>query len=354
MNLFEAVEGRRSEDLATQVLLVLLESPAFRELQRLFYQLILRDGLLLCTEARQFRVATQESDTRLGRPDLKVEGEDTLLLVENKFSALFSPNQLPRYVEILEQAGRATSALALVCPNHMRTRYEQDALKQFGDRGARFPSVAELQAHLRTRNIKLFIVTWEELLRVLDSGHFLVTELASFVRERFLVHVEFTAEEVRRIMSTEIPEMLKKLFKLVDRIKGEIGGQGIEPGRSSQSVRVLGFSLSKNGIGFYFGYMFDLWIKYETPLFLKTSPTWGGNGRLREDALLQAEFVKETDNDFFLPIRLQEGDEAAVLAAVIAQLQQAIDGIARTPATGEQAAAVPVQPAQPTEQQPTT
>lgn len=336
MNLFEAVAGRRSENLATQALLVILESPAFRELQRLFYQLLLRDGALLYTEDRQFRVSTQESDARLGRPDLKIEGEDTLVLLENKFSALFSPNQLPRYAEMLEQARKGTSVLVLLCPQYKRTGYELDAVRQFGDRGMRLPTFTELQAHLLTLNIRLLVVTWEELLRVMDSGHFLVTELASFIRERFLVHVEFTATEVRRIMSTEIPEMLQKIFTLVDRVKGEIEGNGIEAGRSSQSVRYWGFHLSKNDTDFYFGYMFDHWVKYETPLFLQTSPTWKANGHLTEELLAQAGFVKESDKEYLAPIRVQEGDADAVLLAVIERVQQCIDRVVGNQATAHE------------------
>lgn len=327
MNLFEAVEGRRSENLATQVLLVILESPAFRGLQRLLYELLLGDGALLCTEARQFRVTTQESDVQLGRPDLKIEGEDTLVLLENKFSALFTPNQLPRYAKMLEHARKGTSVLVLMCPRHKRTGYELDVVRQFSGTGMRFPTFKTLQDHLLTSNVRLRVVTWEELLRVMDSGHFLSTELASFIRERFLVHVEFTATEVRRIMSTEIPELLQKIFDLVERVKGEIEGNGIEAGRSSQSVRYWGFSLSKNGTAFYFGYMFNYWSKYDTPLFLQTSSTWERNHHLNDGVLAQAEFVKESDTEYLFPIRLNEGDEDAVLHAVVERLQKAVDRV---------------------------
>lgn len=327
MNLFEAVEGQRSENLATQALLVILESPAFRELQRLFYQLLMKDGVLLCTESRQFRVSTQESDQRLGRPDLKIEGEDALILLENKFTALFSPNQLPRYAELLGQSTKPTKVLVLVCPQHKRTGYELDAVRQFGATGVQVESFAELQARLTSEGIRLLVVTWEELLRVMDSDHFVVTELASFIRERFLVHIEFTPAEVRRVMSTEIPEMLLKLFKLVSRIKGEIEGNGIEVGRSSQSVRYWAFNLFKNDTAFYFGYMLDPWMEYETPLFLQCSPTWELNTRLTEEMLIQVGFTKVADDNFLLPIRLEEGDENAVLLAVVGQLQQAIDRV---------------------------
>jgi hypothetical protein len=327
VNFFEALEGQRSENLATQTLLVILRSPAFRELQRLVYELLLRDGVLLCTEARRFRVSTQESVDRQGRPDLRIEGEDTLILLENKFSALFTPNQLPRYRAMIEQAGKRVGVLVLLCPHHKRTGYELDAVAQFAANGIQFPTFGELQNHLLTRSIRLVVLTWEELLRVIESGNFLISELASFIRDRFLVHVEFTTLEIRRIMSTEIPEMLQKIFTLVERVKGEIGGNGIETGRSSQSMRYFGFNLVKNGTSFYFGYMFDHWVKYGTPILIQTSPQWEPNQHLNEEFLLQSGFVKESDNEFLVPIQLQEGSADAILHDVVEQIQRAIDRV---------------------------
>jgi hypothetical protein len=125
MNLFEAVEGQRSENLVTQVLLVLLKSLAFSELQRRFYQRILQDGLLLTTEARQFEVVTQKRDLRLGQPDMRIEGKEVLVILENKPGAPFTHIQLPRYAEILEDARKKTKILYLVCPNHKREEYEK-------------------------------------------------------------------------------------------------------------------------------------------------------------------------------------------------------------------------------------
>lgn len=328
MNLFEALEGRRSEDLATQALAFVLESPAFRELQRLFYERILQDRLLLCSRSRQFRVATQESDPRLGRPDLKIEGEETLILLENKLSALFSGgDQLRRYVEILENAGRATRVLVLVCPGHLRSRYQHDALSQFTEGETPFLSFEALQDHLRTKGITLLVVPWEEVLRILDSGHVLVSELMAFLRERFLVHIQISRQEVQRIMDSEIPVLLQKILAMVDRIKGEIGQQDIEVGRSSQSINVYGFNLTRGGYHFWFGYFLPEWRQYGTPLFLQSNPHWGV--RVPDEArLLQVGFIRDERCGLLLPVRLEAGEETA-LGAVVSQLQQAIEQVTR-------------------------
>jgi hypothetical protein len=210
-----------------------------------------------------------------------------------------------------------------------------------------------LQQHLLTRRITLHVVTWEELLRLLDSSNFLVTEFVLFIKERFLVHVEFTAQEVQRIMSTEIPELLQKIFTLVNRVKGEIEGNGIEAGRSTQSVRYWGFNLFKNGRCFYFGYMFNHWIKYETPLFLHVTPRWEGNENLEEEHLIQSGMLKESEGEFLLPVTLQAGDETAALGVIVGQLQPVIDRVASLEAAT--AAAEPPTPAQqPGGEQPTT
>lgn len=327
MNLLEAVEGRRSEDLATQVLLILLQSPEFREVQKLFFQAILRDGLLLSTEDRRFRVTTQQADKKLGRPDLTIDGEDVLILIENKFSALFSPNQLYRYSQILDEAGKHRSVLVLVCPKHHRKSYELDIIEQFRTGDETSNTIEELQAQLQKKRIHLVVLTWEELLRILDSSHFLVGELAAFVRDRFLTHVQFVNTEVQRIMSTEIPELLNRVLNLVDRVKGEIAGGHIETRRSSQSIKYYGFGLGLSNTSFYFGYMFDWWIKFKTPLFVQVSPTWDGNGHLTEEVLVQAGFSKEAENNYLFPIRIADGEENVVLAVVVSQIQSLLERV---------------------------
>jgi len=308
--------------------MAVLASPSFRELQKLFYEVLLRDGRLLSTEDRQFVITTQDVDKELGRPDLRIEGLDTLILLENKFAASFTPNQMVRYAAKLDQARKSVRVLALACPNYLKSGYERDVVQQFREQGWAVSGIVELHEQLLSRQIRLVVVTWEELLRVLDSGDFLLSQLADFVRERFLVHVHFNREQVSRLMNTEIPELLEKLITLVDRVKGEIGGHGFETGRSSQSIRYWGFNFQRDNTRYYFAYMLNFWGKHRTPLFLQTSPTWDGNGHLTEDLLIRSGFTKEAVDNFLLPVRLHDGDENAVLTAVLSELRGAADRVA--------------------------
>jgi hypothetical protein len=128
-------------------------------------------------------------------------------------------------------------------------------------------------------------------------------------------------------MSPEIPDLLQRIFKLVERVRGEIAGGNITPGRQIQSYKYWGFRFCMNNKSFWFGYMLPHWGKYETPLFLQTRPSWDGNGTITDEALARAGFEKGLADDFILPIRLDAGDETAALGAIVARLQQAVDGL---------------------------
>jgi hypothetical protein len=51
------------------------------------------------------------------------------------------------------------------------------------------------------------------------------------------------------------------------------------------------------------------------------------NGHLNEELLTQAGFLKESDIEYLVPIRIQEGDETVVLLHIIERLHKSIDTI---------------------------
>ena len=121
--LLEALEGKRSEDLATEVLAYVLQSAHFRPLQKLFYEWLLTDGAAQSTAERSLEITTQESHPRQGRLDLAIRGDDVRIILESKFDAEFSHgNQLYRYVKILHASEERQRILVLLCPERVPAR----------------------------------------------------------------------------------------------------------------------------------------------------------------------------------------------------------------------------------------
>lgn len=315
--LWEAIEGKRSEDLATEALSFVLQSSRYPPLQKLIYRWLFDDELTKSTAERAFEITTQESHVGEGRLDLTIRGVDLTVIVENKFDAEFSQgNQLRRYVDILDRESAERRILILLCPERYRNHYEGEALNQFPSQLGAPRTLAELQHELMMRSgIEFLVRTWDELLDHLRCDCVLVSELIDFVRDRVLAPVTFSAEDLNMILSDRIPKLLSSIYNAVnhvrDRLPNDFTGQ-----RMGQSRELHGFLIDHQGFRFWFGYSFKQWPLIKTPFSLQFNHKWlPFNERISEASLLQHGFAK-ADNDYVFPVGVGESDPDQVLALV--------------------------------------
>ena len=318
--LLEAIEGKRSEDLATEVLAYVLQSHYFRPLQKLFYQWLLADGVAGSTLERAFDISTQTSYPGQGRLDLAICGDNLRIIVESKFDADFSGgDQLHRYVKILNESEEQNRVLVLLCPERNRQHYELHALQQFqGDFGS-LKFVPDLERELFERYaVRFKVITWDRLLQLLDSDSPLIVELSEFVRNRVLLPVEFSPKELSMMMSDEIPNILTSVFRAIEQVRGRLDAAYVT-GRMSQSREVFGFFIDHQDVRFWFGYSLKHWQRVKTPFTLQFSSQWKPKNSLISETMLPSLGFSK-DDDFVLPLILADSDPDPVFS-LLAQLR---------------------------------
>ena len=314
--LWEAVEGKRSEDLATEVLAFIFQSQSFAPLQKLIYQWLLADGAARSTVERGFDVTTQESHPGQGRLDLTIRGDEVRIIVESKFDADFSQgDQLRRYVSILRGFDEKLRILAILCPERNRLFYEAHSLQQFYTDLGQVDALPGLECELSSRyGIVLKFLTWDHLLTLLECDSVLVAELIEFVRNRALTPVEFLAKELSMIMSDQIPNILISVFAAIDQVRGRLVADFVG-GRMSQSREWYGFNVDHHGLRFWFGYSLRHWSRIKTPFLLQFNSSWTpANLQVSEERLLTLGFIK--DEGVVCPLALSEADTDQVLSLV--------------------------------------
>ncbi|MDF1662765.1 MAG: PD-(D/E)XK nuclease family protein [Planctomycetota bacterium] len=287
-NLFEAIEGQRSEDLTTEVLAYVLQSPRFHNEQKLFFAMLLKDGELKSTLDRSFEINTQVYDVKLGKPDLEIRGEDLLILIENKFEAEFSQGtQVWRYVEILKKESTIPKRkLVLLCPNYSLNWYQSKASKQFEPN---LP-IEDRCKELAKEGISLVFLSWEKLLQTLGTQSPLIADLNGFVDSRYLKNIQFSESEIKLMFSKSVPVLLEKIEDTVNKVKGQLSSEGVTVERTGQSRFFYGFHLlGDKGLKAWFGYHRPSWAKEGTPFILQVRKEWSE----KAEAIPLADFLRE-------------------------------------------------------------
>ena len=330
-NLFDGIEGLRSEDLVTETLAFILRTPEYEPLQKIFYEFLLKDQKWGGTLGRQIEVRTQVN--LQGRiPDIVLRSDDVYIVVENKFTAEFSGNdQLARYLKILTEAESGKKHLVLLCPRYAWERYEFQTLNQFK---AQYPSLTSFEDLARRLHedaqVEFTPVCWDELLDLLDSESPIIASFSSFVRKRFLRPVHFTEEQRGLLMNIEIPETLERIITTVERVRGHLTSSEIQTGRFGQAARHYGFSIKKDGYEFWFGYILGTWGEFKTPFFVQCRNQWGEqNHQLTDDTLEAAGFRQHELSDFVLPLSFSDSSEE-IAGELAVGVMEAVDTLVPT------------------------
>jgi hypothetical protein len=271
-NLLAMLEGRKSEDLATEFLAYLLKHPQFRNEQQLFYEELLKDGNFTGTTDRAFEVSTQVWRGS-ERPDLRILGTDVCILLENKFTAGYTYQQLSRYARRLREVNVRKKVLVLLCPEIWRYVYVKLAAEQFD---ACSGSEDDIRAALDVDGIEFKVLTWDRLLELFGEKQILTAELSRFVRSRYLRAFVLSDEDVARLMTREIPDYLELVFLFVDNLYEASRRFSVQTSSPrSGSPRWYWFTIEKDGWKYWLGYSLLQWKQSGKPIVLQimSSPT---------------------------------------------------------------------------------
>jgi len=266
----ERIDGQTSEDLTSEMLGFFLTSRDYSPYQRLFYSLIFPDHELKDSEERLFDIATQMSIGNKGIPDIVIEGEQTVILIENKFYASFSQNdQMYRYFKLINKQymGKEKYLILLTIKDRIDF-YLKEIRKQF-EPVFTTDSNEELFNYCSENGVKLQTLSWEDIFKVFGAKDFLIADLNDYIQRKYITSTILNEREIEMINSKEVPILMEKLWAGIDKIKDTLAGEGYDVTRTSQSKLTYGFGVER-----YWGQVWvylnlESWKEFGRPYSLK-------------------------------------------------------------------------------------
>lgn len=321
-DLFGMIEGLASEDLSTAILAFLLSSDNHRAFQRLFLSRVTGDARRI----GGYSVTLQPDFGPAGRGDLLLENSEYRVLVENKFYASFSgQDQLVRYARHLaETCDEDQAAILVLLTVADRQEYYVSTLASHFRAVRSSQSVDESLSlvclHMRQIGVDFLALSWEDVLSDFTCGNDIADALSVYIRERFVRSTALTSEERIMMESDLVPDLMEKLWAIVDKVKDALGSGGRSTGRTSQSRLFYGFAVHESWGDIWVGTYMTAWKSYQSALCLQIRRDWM-RAAARADtigALLgELGFKESSELEFVFPISVPE-DHDAVNAIVSA------------------------------------
>lgn len=274
MGLLDSLSGLVGENLATEVLVHLLNSDSdFVQFQKLFFLRVI--SFPISRRGQELEIVTQKSFDE-GRPDFLGISRDSVFLFEAKLgSPLSGEDQLVRYVNTLKD------------PISLLKSFEYEYLPENPKKILVFIApqktiiASELMSDkvskeqfqcsfndLCVRNSVQFVnIAWETILDDLDRNNPLQRELHEFVSK--YVEQEFSEEDIVLLKNQDIPKAMKKLFSQISAFRTKLNIPGVKQGRMSQSCNYYGFCIDHPSFGLWFGFFFEHWARTGNPTFLQ-------------------------------------------------------------------------------------
>lgn len=317
----DRIDGLSSENLTTEVLGFLLDSSAYSPYQRLFYSLIFPGSELQDTEERQFEITTQMSYEEYGRPDVVIENDRQVILIENKFYASFSlDDQMYRYYCYLKDnfVNKEKYLILLTIKDRMDI-YIRDIRKQFKTVFATGNNY-ELFNYCRDNGVSLQTIAWEDIFRLFDTKDFLIANLNNYIQSKYIISTILNEREIAMINSKEVPALIDKLWAGIDKIRDMLAGDNYKVLRTTQSRIFYGFAVERFWGKVYVEYYHYSWLNYSTPYIMQIRPVWVDKEYWPskfESQLKNIEFVFDKSMEYIFPIIIKEADLAGSSAEII-------------------------------------
>jgi hypothetical protein len=214
-SVFNYTEGLSSEDLTTEILRYILVSPEFAPYQRLFYSRLfssVEPTQLKSTDDYGFSVSTQVSYDKYGRPDLIIENENRLVVIENKFYAEFTnDDQIRRYFQFLCSTTNFEEKFLILLTIKDRSDYYYNRILQQFSKDLPEPSLQAFDTFTAQNNIIFRILSWDDLLEDFDSPEFLITNLKNYIYGKFIKSSTLDDDELKLVQGSEVPKLFEDL-----------------------------------------------------------------------------------------------------------------------------------------------
>ncbi len=325
----ERIDGLSSEDLTTEMLSFVLDSPAYAPYQRLFYTLIFPDGELKSTEERQYDVTTQRVFAGLERPDLVIEGEKQVIFVENKFYASFSGgNQIYIYfTRLINNFKDKEKHLILLTIKDRAEFYLKEIRNQFKAHTAAHKN-QDLFKHCKNSDVTLQIITWEDIFKLFDTSDLLIANLTEYVKSKYTTSTMLKEGELAMLQTQDVPALLEKLWAGIDKIKDMLSSEDYSVTRTSQSRTVYAFRVERDWGVIWVSFDHGCWLKHNTPYVLQLRNRMVNESYRVADLefqMIKIGFIYDKTQEYLFPIRIAEADLAGSAAEIIKEKIKDLD-----------------------------
>lgn len=325
------IDGLSSEDLTTEMLGFILSSPTYAPYQRLFYSLVLSDGMLKDTQERQYEITTQMSFQEFGRPDMLIENDNQVILIENKFYAPFSlDNQIYRYYSFLKDNYTSKEKYLILLTIKDRIElYLKDIRKQF-EAHLTSDKSDELINFCVENGVSFQTLSWEDIFRLFGAEDVIIANLKNYIQSKYITSTILKEREIAMINSKEVPMLMDKLWASIDKIRDMLSGENYKVLRTTQSRIFYGFAVERFWGKVYVEYYHYSWLNYNTPYMMQIRSDWVDHNYRSQDLethLKSINFIYDKNMEYVLPIVIKDADIAGSAVEAIKDKLKELDNL---------------------------
>jgi len=297
-SILSIIIGLGGEDVTTEVLSYILTNERYDKIQSK-----LLERVLLISKPNKLDFQTQTQKTfKEGRPDIVIEGNDIITLIENKFYANFSnDDQITRYIEILENNYNDYSVRKLIVLTvRNRSSYLMKEIK-------RQLNTNNIETKFAEYNIVFSMIYWEDILEVIKNFDQITFELDNFIYENYIRETIINEHEKIMINNNEIPQLLEKVWNSIIFSRDYLMEYGFSTSRMSQSRTTLLYYVEFSWGRVCIQLFIHFWKKYNSPFVVQIMNDWKTK-RKDISSLVSIGFTRDEEYDYIYPIPI-DGDD---------------------------------------------
>jgi len=147
--------------------------------------------------------------------------------------------------------------------------------------------ITSLSKFLIKKNILFYILSWQEILRNIESEDLILNSFSKYVIDSYIREVNLMEVEIDVLKSEVFPLALQKLLEGISLLRERVHALGIDTKsiKFSQSIDIYGFWMSYSICNVWFGYDRTLWMfsRPFTPLYLEFRTNWIKGVKFNQD-----------------------------------------------------------------------
>lgn len=256
-NIFHRVV--RNEDDYTELFSNLLDYKSFR---LFFCDFIVRKNSNLKFDFEYGDITTQFTSQESGRPDIVIENDDTLILIENKVetNTRLTGNQPSGYIDLIRELGTTKSCKGLIFILPRKYIHESLIISRYEEK--------------KNDKDDFLIIYWEDLIQEMEKTGFpqiseIFKHFIDLSNSWFpLKEVVFSNNQIDMLINGQIIETFQKLTEIVDYTHGILEKKdGIKANKKiTETEYAIYIKNSENQDFFYFGIWYPFWKENNSPL----------------------------------------------------------------------------------------